>query len=175
MANLAHPHTHARRVALFLDCCRALAVRWEAKRKERPTGKGGRTSDTFRLAASDPLVTPQTWRALSARMPNLLPLFMLLHSSSALLAAPTVPTRCPQQHTARSPTPLVQLGASSGSTPPVGAAMRLTVRRGPLLRAVILGACALGSSFPALAATAPCVDVDSASAKDLEALKGVAE
>ena len=143
--------------------------------KGTPDGKGGQTSDTFRLHVSDPLVTPQTWRALSARMSSLLPLFMLLHSSSALLAAPTVPTRCPQQHIARSPTPLLQLGASSGSTPPVGAAMRLTVRRGPLLRAVILGACALGSSFPALAATAPCVDVDSASAKDLEALKGVAE
>ena len=49
------------------------------------------------------------------------------------------------------------------------------MRRGPLLRAVILGACALGSALPALAAEAPCVDVDSASAKDLEALKGVAE
>ena len=100
---------------------------------------------------------------------------MLLHSSSALLHSSAVPTRCPQQHIARSPTPLLQLGASSGSTPPVGAATRLTVRRGPLLRAVILGAFALGPALPALAAEAPCVDVDSASAKDLEALKGVAE
>ena len=108
----------------------------------------------------------------------LLPLFMLLHSSSALLAA----ARSPQQHVARSLTPLLQLGASSGSAPPAGAssapptsaaaATRLTMRRGPLLRAVLLGAFSLGSALPALAAEPPCVDVDSASAKDLEALKG---
>ena len=97
----------------------------------------------------------------------LLPLFMLLHSSSALLAA----ARSPQQHVARSLTPLLQLGASSA--PPTPAAdTRLTMRRGPLLRAVLLGAFSLGSALPALAAEPPCVDVDSASAKDLEALKG---
>merc|ERR1712187_502169 len=51
------------------------------------------------------------------------------------------------------------------------------MRRGSLLRAMLLGACSLvhGSVMPALAADAPaaCVDVDSASAKDLEGLKGV--
>ena len=94
---------------------------------------------------------------------------MLLHSSSALLAA----ALSPQQHVARSLTPILQLGASSA--PPTPAAdTRLTMRRGPLLRAVLLGAFSLGSALPALAAEPPCVDVDSASAKDLEALKGVA-
>jgi hypothetical protein len=108
------------------------------------------------------------------RMPSrtgaLLPLFMLLHSSSALLTA----ARSPQQLIARSAS-LLQLGASSA--PPTSAAaateLRLTMRRGPLLRA-ILGACSIGPALPALAAEAPCVDVDSASAKDLEALKGAA-
>ena len=99
----------------------------------------------------------------------LLPL-LLLHSSSALLAA----ALSPQQHVARSLTPILQLGASSAPATSAAADTRLTMRRGPLLRAVLLGAFSLGSALPALAAEPPCVDVDSASAKDLEALKGVA-
>merc|ERR1712194_653945 len=49
------------------------------------------------------------------------------------------------------------------------------MNRRQLLRVLIIGACALeyGSSVPAFAADAPCVDVDSATAKDLEGLKGV--
>merc|ERR1740139_286818 len=104
---------------------------------------------------------------MPSRSLGLLP-FVLLHSSSALLAAAFAPARCHQQHAARSPTPSLQLGGSSEAA----VAMRLTMRRGPLLRAVILGA--FGSAVPAaLAVDASCLDVDSATAKDLEGLRGV--
>ena len=49
------------------------------------------------------------------------------------------------------------------------------MKRRSFIREMILGACSLGfgSCVPALAADAPCIDVDSATAKDLEGLKGV--
>lgn len=104
-------------------------------------------------------------------MPSLLPLLALLHSSSALIvAAPTVVTTR-GLHVARSSDPFLQLGGS-GRAP---ARKQPLVGRGPLLRAVVLGALALGcgTAVPALAAGAPCIDVDNASAKDIEGLKGV--
>ena len=65
--------------------------------------------------------------------------------------------------------------SEAGATPLT--ATRLVMRRGDVLRAMLLSTCMFGhgSALPAFAAEAPaaCVDVDSASAKDLESLKGV--
>ena len=110
----------------------------------------------------------------------LLPLLSLLHSSSALLAASAVPNLRPQY--ARSAQPFRQFAMSDGISSSGHAATTVTsageaspMQRRSLLRGLILGAFGLryGSCAPALAVDAPCIDVDSATAKDLEGLKGV--
>ena len=100
---------------------------------------------------------------------------LLLHSASALLVAAVVTTRC-SQPVARSAQPFLQLAFDGSSGHPATLAAAVTpIRRGPLLRTMILGGVVLGCGLaaPAFAADAPCIDVDSATAKDLEGLKGV--